>query len=170
MMIPTVSTSVAPPSVTTQSAPKPALPQQAEAPRTSAGETSAANLRGAIPQAIDPADQSTVAPRLRDQETAEKTERKAANKDAPAGPPPAFEETLLARQARIALDPTETPVQDPSQKVKDQEDRPDDPETLKTRTTPPAPPPTPTERAETGFAQTKSIATPAMPSTLDLSA
>ena len=89
-----------------QTAQKTTQPQAPETARASAGEAAAANIKAETTQAVKAAEQSSVAPRLRDQETAERTER-AEPRDLPTGPPPSFEETPLERQARVALDPPE---------------------------------------------------------------
>lgn len=75
--------------------------------RGSAGERSAGSLRPETLRAVDAARQKTVAPRLRSQETTEQTDRTFADKDGPTGPPPAFEESALARIRRRALEPPE---------------------------------------------------------------
>lgn len=86
------------------SAAKTAQPTAPETARASAGETAAANVRAETTLAIEAPEQVTVAPRLRDQETAERTDRGSIDKERPTGPPPAFKESLLERQARKALD------------------------------------------------------------------
>ena len=63
-----------------------------------AAEAKAAATRAA---AIDPAKQSTTPQRLRDGENHETR----PERDLPAGPPPAFVESILQRRAREALDP-----------------------------------------------------------------
>lgn len=68
---------------------------------TSAGESAASNVRVETRAAIDPTRQTANAPRLRDQEKSETTR----NPEGPVGPPPAFQETLLQRQARTVLSP-----------------------------------------------------------------
>ena len=57
---------------TAQTAIRTAQPQAPETARASAGEAAAANVRTETPIAIQAAEQSAVAPRLRDQETADK--------------------------------------------------------------------------------------------------
>ncbi len=106
-MIPTVSVSVPTTSAATPPASKTTAPPQAQAPRTSAGEPSPANLRPLTTQAIDPVKQSAVALRLPDQEKLDSTVSDVTDENAPAGPAPSFPETILARQARVALDPPE---------------------------------------------------------------
>jgi hypothetical protein len=69
------------------------------------GKAAASDIRPETASAVRAPDQLTVAPRLRDQETAERSERELTDKKAPTGPPPAFEESPLERQARVALDP-----------------------------------------------------------------
>lgn len=76
-----------------------------------AGETGAANLRPETARAVDPARQAAVAPRLRDQETAERTDRRSLPDTGPTGPAPAFAETFLQRAARLAFSPPEAPIE-----------------------------------------------------------
>lgn len=152
-----------------QAANKASQPQTPEAPRSSAGETTSTNGTLSAAKAVTAPEQSAAAPRLRDQETAEQSERDA---DAPAGPPPAFEESYLERQARVAFDPpdptdavTTERVDEPDADAVDQAatDLPD------TQAPTPEPPPTPTERAEVGFAETRTLASPREPTLLDVS-
>lgn len=151
-----------------QTAARAAQPQAPETARTSAGEAGAANVRAETPSAVQAAEQSAVAPRLRDQETAETTDRDVPTKDAPTGPPPSFEESPLERQARVALDPPE------KSEAANAEDAPpptrDEERSATTQEEPKAvePPPTPTERAEVSFAETQSLAEPKGPATVDL--
>jgi hypothetical protein len=95
------------PVATSHTAPKAAATPLTEAPRSSTGEISAANIKPETSRAIDAAGQSAVTPSLRDQETAERSNRLSARRDAPTGPPPAFDESLLEQRARTALDPPE---------------------------------------------------------------
>lgn len=155
-MIPIVSTPVPTLSQSQQGAQKAALDLQSHTPRASAGEKSAANVSPATAQAIDAAEQYAVSPRLRDQETVENSARALAESDKPTGPPPAFEESLLARQARKALDPPEVSAV-PQDTLSHEAGKKDDP----AQPTPElvaSPPPSPTERAEMGFAETRAIA------------
>lgn len=172
-MIPAVSPAgaVAGQSAASYTASRTAQPPAPEAARTSAGEAAPANVKLATNVAVTAPDQAAVAPRLRDQETAERTERTLPGKDAPTGPPPSFEESPLERQARVAFDPPE-PAFDLTPQVADVEDGTDakaeaDAETVKAEA-PPDPPPTPTERAESSFAETKTLATPKEPATVDV--
>lgn len=145
-----------------------------EAARASAGETSAAQITMMTARAVTAPDQAAVAPRLRDQETAERTERAPQAKDAPTGPPPAFKESPLERQARIAFDPPEVPTlpEPVARDVPNAVAAPSETDLGQSRleAAPPAdPPPTPTERAEASFAETRTISTPKEPATIDMS-
>ena len=152
-----------------------AQPSAPEAARTSAGETSAANVALQSAKAVTAPEQSAVAPRLRDHETADHTDRTSATKDAPTGPPPAFEESPLERQARVAFDPPETPPEPAFDLLADnavvakpdegKEESAPEPNMPDTRV---APPPTPTERAEASFAETKTLAEPKEAVTVDV--
>ena len=75
--------------------------------RASNGVSAAANVRAETTQAVDPSRQAGVAPRLRDQENAERSPRTGPAGDGPTGPTPAFEETPLQRAARVIFDPPE---------------------------------------------------------------
>ncbi len=150
-------------------------PQVSETTRASAGETAASNIRLATANAVTAPDQTAVAPRLRDQETAERTERAAPENDTPTGPPPTFEESPLERQARTALEPPEpavepafdlTPVVSVTKEASG-DDAEDEPEIAKAEA-PADPPPSPSERAEASFAQTKTLAAAKEPATLDV--
>lgn len=157
-----------------QTAQKTTQPQAPETARTSSGESAAANVKAETTKAVQAPEQSSVAPRLRDQETFERTERVTNPKDLPAGPPPTFEESPLERQARVALDP-------PDQSV-DPEDGfdPVDPDAnpapadakddavAQNRTDQTDPPPTPTERAEASFSETKTISEDPTPASVDV--
>lgn len=157
--------------VTGQTAARAAQPQAPETARGSAGEAGAANIRTETPNAIQAAEQSAVAPRLRDQEKAETSNRETPAKDAPTGPPPSFEESPLERQARVAFDPPEA---EPGSKPEDSaepapaEDTPSRSASEQGETARKDPPPTPTERAETSFAETQSLAEPKEPAKVDV--
>ncbi len=148
--------------------------QAAEGARASIGERGAANIRSETVNAIRAAEQAAVAPRLRTGETAENTDRDPPTVDAPTGPPPAFKESPLERQARVAFDPPEPESlpEIPAPSVEVDEAAPDDAETNKAPAAaqPVEPPPTRTERAEASFSETRSLAKPPEPQTLDLSA
>ncbi len=160
--------------VATLSAERASQPQAPETARSSAGESSAANIRLETTRAVTAPEQTAVAPRLRDQETAERTERALPANDTPTGPPPTFEESPLERQARVAFDPPEpTPADvapEPAVVPADQPDAPEDvPELAVSGEAPPAdPPPTPSEKAEASFAETRTISTPREPSTVNI--
>ena len=155
-----------------QTAQKTSQPQAPETARTSAGETAAANIKAETSQAVQAAEQSSVAPRLRDRETAERTDRTPPHKDAHTGPPPTFEESPLERQARVAFDPPDVPP------VPEDAPLPEavDPDEAKEFAGAEAeslpafkdPPPTPTERAEVSFSETKSLAKAPEPATIDV--
>lgn len=176
-MIPAVSPAGAatgqpvPPNSTTRAS----EPQAPEAARASVGEASASNVKLATASAVTAPDQAAVAPRLRDQETAERTERSAPGKDAPTGPPPSFKESPLERQARVAFDPPELPVEpafDLNAEVSSAdrdvtEDVPQESEALDEGAEI-DPPPTPSERAEASFAETRTISEPREPATVDV--
>ncbi len=150
---------------TSHTAPKAAATPLTEGPRSSTGEASAANIKSETSRAIDAAGQSAVAPRLRDQETTERSNRLAAKRDAPTGPPPTFDESLLERRSRTALDPPEIAVQTnapPSEKTENDQELPTPPPKLVSDT-----PPTPTEKAEASFAETRAISEPSVSATLD---
>jgi hypothetical protein len=164
-MIPTVtSPGAAPPPAPTQSAQqKTALPQ-ADTARSSAGESTAANIRAETARAVDAPEQTAVAPRLREQESKERPESVF---DDLVGPEPTFEENVLERQARVALDPPEAatpeaeapePVEAPEQAEIEEVDPPVFEDS----------PPTPTERAEKSFAETRSLADSPEPATVDV--
>lgn len=142
-----------------------------ETARSSGGETAAAHVKLDSAKAVTAPDQTAVAPRLRDQETAERTNRTPHTKDAPTGPPPSFEESPLERQARVIFDPPDTkpdPAFDfaPAAKTTEGESQPAEEQP---RAEPPAdPPPTPTERAEASFAETRTLSTAKEPATVDV--
>ncbi len=154
-----------------QTAARAAQPPAPETARTSAGEAGAANVRAETPNAVQAAEQTAVTPRLRDQENAETTDRELPSKDAPTGPPPAFEESPLERQARVALDPPEKDVTVEPVEAGSETAPTDDEQVSKTEndlTQNIDPPPTPTERAEVSFAETQSLAEPKEPATVDV--
>lgn len=144
----------------------------AETTRASSGEASAANIRTESAQAVKAAEQAAVVARLRDQERAEEFARAAPSADAPAGPPPAFEESPLERQARLAFEPPESsgPIETPT--AAEPVAPPPEPEaqdaTPRQEVEDTDPPPTPRERAETSFAETRTLAAPKEPATVDV--
>lgn len=155
-----------------QSAQKAAQSQSPETARASAGEAAAANVRSETADAVKAPEQARVVARLRDGETAERTEREKS--DRPAGPQPAFEESPLERQARVALDP-----QDPSEEPETTPPQTGSADTQPTIPGDPDPeqaiavadieaPPTPSDRAEASFAETIEINTPRNPAQVDL--
>lgn len=150
-------------------------PQAPEAARSSAGETAASNVKAETTKAVTAPDQTAVAPRLRDQENLERTERTVQLVDAPAGPPPAFEESPLERQARVAFEPPEVPSdaseakEAPSDASSETDETPKAAALEKIEEAPQQePPPTRTERAEASFAETKTLSETREPATLDL--
>lgn len=175
-MIPSVTTPTVAPKPATIGAPptanKTTAPPAPETARGSIGEIAAGNLRPETVVAVDAPEQAAIAPRLRDQETAERSERQATDRDSPTGPPPAFEESPLERQARVALDPPDKPSESimPSKAVPEKPNSKAD-ETLLAagQTKDVDPPPTPRERAEVSFAETRTLSEPREPATLDVS-
>ena len=152
---------------------KTSQPQAPETARTSSGESAAANIKAETSIAVQATEQSAVAPRLRDQETAERTERSQPVKDQHAGPPPTFEESPLERQARVAFDPPEAeaaplpkPVIDDAGHSSESTPAPD--EAPAPEETHFDPPPTRTEKAEASFSETRSLADQKEPATVDL--
>lgn len=148
-----------------------------ETARASVGEAAPSNVKLATASAVTAPEQIVVAPRLRDQETAERTERAAPAKDSPTGPPPSFEESPLERQARVALDPPDVKARPAFDVVPTAAAKETDAETEEIRADDRSgtardeavdPPPTPTERAEAGFAETRMLAEPPAPATVDL--
>ncbi len=147
------------PTVTAQ---KTTQPQAPETARTSSGESAAANIKAETSHAVQAAEQSSVAPRLRDQETAERTDRSMPTKDNPTGPPPTFEESPLERNARVAFDP---PEQAPPAETPRASEARDDGQPVEEANknaapvseAPQDPPPTPTEKAEASFTETRSM-------------
>lgn len=171
------------PSATTSAvAPKPVAPgiQQAaqktpqshapEAARSSAGETAAGSLRAETARAVDASKQAVVAPRLRDQDTAERTERALTDRDAPTGPPPAFEESPLERQARVALEPPEILPETEHREAPEADAVHFSQDETEVQKKDVEPPPTPREKAEVSFAETRSIAAPRSSGSIDISA
>lgn len=158
--------------VTAQTAARTMQPQAPETARASAGEAAAANIKTETPNAIQAAEQSAVAPRMRDQEKAEQTERQAPLKDQPTGPEPTFEESPLERQARTAFDPPElnqAPKEQPPEPVESAEqDETEALPELAVAEAPVDPPPTPTEKAEASFTETVSMSEGKEPSTVDV--
>ncbi len=151
---------------TSHTAPKATTTPAAEAPKSSTGEVSAGNLRTETARAIDAVGQSAVAPRLRDQETVERSKRLPPKLDAPTGPSPAFDESLLERRTRTALDPPDiTKVARPAPATGDAEtEEPPVPPAIAQSDTPP----TPIEKAEAGFAETRAISGETEQTTLDV--
>ncbi|MGI9394430.1 MAG: hypothetical protein ACR2OY_07270 [Boseongicola sp.] len=152
---------------TSHTAPKATAALQTEAPRSSAGEVSAANLKSETARAIDAAGQSAVAPRLRDQETAERSNRLSAKNDKPTGPRPTFDESLLERRSRTAFDPPEIANKPKLEPVSGGSDA-----AYKAHASaikdPSDTPPARSEKAEAGFAETRAISGDAILATLDL--
>jgi len=161
------------PSANATTAQKTSQPQAPETARTSAGESAAANIKAETSKAVQAPEQTSVAPRLRDQETAERTDR--ADRPEPfAGPPPTFEESPLERQARVAFDPPEASAEAPSDREPVATSQADEVEAAPEIETAPAPeepadpPPTKTERAEASFSETKTISEPNPPASFDV--
>ena len=150
----------------TMTAQKTTQPQAPETARASAGEAAAANIKTESARAVQAPEQTPVAPRLRDQETAERTER-SEDRDNPTGPEPAFEETLLERDARVALDPPEFPV-DAAPEVAPDEAPDDTEQDLAAADVEIDPPPSPAEKAEAGFNETRTLASIPDPATVDV--
>lgn len=159
--------------VATLSAERASQPQAPETARASAGESSAANIRLETTKAVTAPEQTAVAPRLRDQETAERSERALPANDTPTGPPPTFEESPLERQVRVAFDPPEPEAANdapaPAAKAEVRDTPEDLPELTVSGEAPPAdPPPTPAEKAEASFAETRTMSKPHEPSTVNV--
>lgn len=168
-MIPTVTAPTPVPTPgPTQTVQKSALPQTDTA-RSSAGENAAANVRAETARAIDAPEQSSVAPRLRAEETKERPETVF---DELVGPEPTFEESPLERQARVALDPPEfiEPSEPTAQPVDDAQETEAPLPTIEATEAPvfEDPPPTPTEKAEASFAETRTLAKDNEPATIDV--
>ena len=154
---------------TSHTAPKATATPQTEAPRSSTGEVSAANLRTETARAIDAPGQSAVAPRLRDQETAERSNRLPAKNDSPTGPRPTFDESLLERRSRTALDPPEIADQastPPPRGISDADDKPE--AAVNDIPAPARVPSTATAQAEESFAEALVLSEPGKPGTLDV--
>lgn len=117
---------------------------------SSTGEPGASNVRLATSVAVTAPEQTAVAPRLRDQETTERTERSTPPTDAPTGPPPAFDESPLERQARVVFDP-------PDMIVAQQDEPEQSGQGFGPESEQPDPPPAPRDRAEIGFAEARSL-------------
>jgi len=157
----------------TQTTQKTSQPQAPETARTSSGESAAANIKAETTQAVQAPEQSSVAPRLRDQETTERTDRTYEAVEKPTGPPPTFEETPLERQARVALDLPTEPLNDgratPVTSKSDDELAPtSDVEASSVPEDQPDPPPTPTEKAEASFSETRTLTDAKEPATVDI--
>ncbi|MDJ1016952.1 MAG: hypothetical protein QNJ35_10605 [Paracoccaceae bacterium] len=178
-MISAVSTSVTPikPAETGQppASSKSAQPPQPGAARASAGEAPRASLRAETARAIDPPEQLPAAQRLRDRETDETSGRPPLG-DGPTGPPPAFQESPLERQVRVALDPPDLPPElepaAPSAEETEVFEPAGAPGKRQEETTEPVrgeTAPARFTRAETGFAETRSIAEDPAASSLNLS-
>lgn len=172
-MIPTVSAPQFPARAATA---EPATPlhrtsdrPEPQAPRASAGEGAATGGSPETARAVDPGTQVAVAPRLRDQETAERSDRHRMPKDGPTGPPPAFKETPLQRRARTALDPPEMPPPPdrPAAGRAAVPEREPPPEATGERE-PDEAPPSSRERAEVGLAETRAILQAPAPPRLDV--
>ena len=153
------------PNVTAQ---KTSQPQAPETARTSTGESAAANIKAETSQAVQAPEQSSVAPRLRDQETAENSQRSDPVKEDHTGPPPSFEESPLERQARVAFDPPDVPAtsEDVPPPVETAPDDLDDAEAAKAERA--DPPPTSSEKAEASFSETRTLAEAREPVTVDV--
>lgn len=157
------------------------LPQAPETARSSAGEATAANVKTETAKAVTAPEQSAIAPRLRDQETTERSERAPLAKDAPTGPPPTFVESPLERQARVVFDPPDlNAMPQKSEAVPQIEAEPRGEETgpspeppvgapeANAEAPPQDPPPTPTERAEASFQETITLSEPKEPASIDV--
>lgn len=170
-----VSSAVAKPvqSAPSQTTQKTSQPQAPETARTSSGESAAANIKAETTEAIKAPEQSSVAPRLRDQETAERTDRSYEAVEKPTGPPPTFEETPLERQARVALDPLVENVdagqsEPVTSNVEDNSAPASGVEASSDPGNQPDPPPTPTEKAEASFSETRTLTDAKEPATVDI--
>ena len=160
--------------VSTQTAQRAAEPQAPETARSSAGESAASNVKAETAKAVAAPEQTAVAPRLRDQETAEQTNRAPIKGDAPAGPPPAFEESPLERQARVAFDPPDVSTEEQTASLPDTEAPTENEASAPVTQFDDAgpeqadPPPTPTERAEASFAETRTLSEGREPSSVNV--
>ena len=144
--------------VALQSAERTSNPPAPETSRASAGEAAASNVQLETSRAVTAPEQSAVAPRLRDQENAERSERLHATTDEPTGPPPAFEESPLERQARVAFDPPKPTAEPPNTGATDAP-HPQEAVGIEQAEASNDPPPTPAERAEASFAEIRTLAT-----------
>lgn len=173
-MIPSATTTLIAPKQSFATAPqtanKTSAPPAPDTGRGSAGETAAGNVTAETAVAVDASEQAAVAPRLRDQETAEQSDRQPLDKDRPTGPPPAFEESPLERQARVALEPPVIPDESGTTDPSELAIPVDQPSStgMEPENEPMEPPPTRTEKAEASFAETKTISEPRESSSLDL--
>lgn len=153
MIPPVTTTAISPKPITSQTPPtanRTLTPSGPDTARASVGEVAAGNVRAETARAVDAPEQSAVAPRLRDRETTEASQRLAREADAPTGPPPSFEESPLERQKRTAFEPPDIrPKPDSAQQE---------------------PPGRAREQAEIGFAGTRALAEPREPPEVDLSA
>ena len=173
-MIPSVSANVAPqrpvPVTVAQTTARPAAPTG----QGGSGKVAASNIRPETASAVRAPDHLTVAPRHLDQDTAECSERELTDKKAPTGPPPALEERPLERQARVALDPPDvTPEPEAEVEVMSVGEFEDAPGGDTADGGDPAqidPPLTPRDRAEVSFSETRAIADPVKPASVDVSA
>ena len=138
------------------------------------GEAAASNVRPETALAVRAPDQFTASPRLRDQETAERSERELTDKKTPTGPPPAFKESPLERQARVALDPPDVAPEPEDEVEASPIDETDSAQSADTAVSCDAgdidQPPTPRERAEVSFSETKAIAEPVETASINVSA
>lgn len=157
---------------TTEPSARAAQTPSPETVRSSAGEASSSQVALLSPKAVTAPEQTAVAPRLRDQETAERTDR-AQSTDTPTGPPPTFEESPLERQARVALAPPELTFASVEEAPEvpvatDSAPQPDQTELAVSEAPPQDPPPTPSERAEASFAETRTMSKAKEPATVDI--
>ncbi len=134
------ATPPAPPDIAVPGLTKRITPSQAEGAREALRTDLSQTPRPALPQtngvSIEPAAINSVSgdSRLEVNDTFET--------DGPTGPPPAFEETPLARQAREALNPNPEVVQEETEvQLEPNVD----------------PPPTPSQRAEAAIAETRAL-------------
>ena len=133
------------------------------------GETAAAATQAATARAVEAPPQAVLALRLRDGETAE-TEPAP---DKPAGPPPTFDETILQRDARLAREPAALASKADTEKTQQLE-----PDTSDDASDGPGKPEGParandvsaaSRKAEETFSETKKIAQPPEPASVDVS-
>ncbi|MEM9425997.1 MAG: hypothetical protein AAGA06_04775 [Pseudomonadota bacterium] len=160
--------------VTTDTSARAAQTPTPETARSSAGEASSSQVALLSPKAVTAPEQTAVAPRLREQETAERTDRSQPAADTPTGPPPTFEESPLERQARVALAPPEVTfapgeeTPEVSVATDDGAPQPDQAELAIADAPPQDPPPTPSERAEASFAETRTMSEAKEPAIVDV--